>query len=192
MTRSDLDSTSGARIAPATPPLDPDVQAAIDLVMRGNAPLVLFTTLARDGRLFERFFGGGLLDRGHLTIRQREIVIDRVTARCGAEYEWGVHVATYAARAGLDAEQVASLTTGGPADPCWTDDERVLVELADSLLDTCDVDDSLWSRLAQVHSEEAILELLMLVGAYRSISCLVRSLRLPFEPGAARFADVTR
>jgi hypothetical protein len=25
-------------------------------------------------------------------MREREIVIDRVTASCGAEYEWGVHV----------------------------------------------------------------------------------------------------
>jgi hypothetical protein len=73
-----------ARIAPAPPPLPTDIQQAIDAVMRGNTPLVLFTTLARDRRLFFKFFSSGLLDRGHLTIRQREIVIDRVTAACGA------------------------------------------------------------------------------------------------------------
>jgi len=31
--------------------------------------LVLFTTVARDERLFERFRGGGLLDPGQLTLR---------------------------------------------------------------------------------------------------------------------------
>ena len=46
----------------------------------GVPPLVLFTTLARDARLFERFRGGGLVDKGHLTLRQREIVIGCVTA----------------------------------------------------------------------------------------------------------------
>jgi hypothetical protein len=51
----------------------------------GVPPLVLFTTLARDARLFERFRGGGLLDKGHLTLRQREIVIDRVTAQCRSD-----------------------------------------------------------------------------------------------------------
>ena len=37
-----------ARIAPAPEPLPADVQQAIDAIMRGNPPLVLFTTLARD------------------------------------------------------------------------------------------------------------------------------------------------
>jgi hypothetical protein len=63
----------------------------------------LFTPLARDERLFERLTGGGLLDRGHLTLRQREIVIDRVTINCGSEYEWGVHVAMFAEMVGRAA-----------------------------------------------------------------------------------------
>jgi hypothetical protein len=52
--------------------------------MRGAPPLQLFTTLARDRRLFGKFFDAGLLDRGHLTLRQRELVIHRTTARCCA------------------------------------------------------------------------------------------------------------
>src|SRR5277367_4457861 len=108
-----------ARIAPAPSPLPTDIQQAIDAVMRGNPPLVLFTTLARDRRLFFKFFSSGLLDRGHLSIREREIVIDRVTATCHAEYEWGVHVSAYAAKAALSEAQIASLTTGGPDDNCW-------------------------------------------------------------------------
>jgi hypothetical protein len=121
------------RIAPAEPPLPADMQQAIDALMRGKPPLLLFTTLARDRRLFFKFFNSGLLDRGHLTIRQREIVIDRVTAACHAEYEWGVHVTTFAAKADLSEVQIASLTTGGPSDACWDDADRVLIRLCDSL-----------------------------------------------------------
>ncbi|MGH3552493.1 MAG: carboxymuconolactone decarboxylase family protein [Mycobacterium sp.] len=176
-----------ARIAPAQAPLADDIQQAIDAVMRGNPPLVLFTTLARDRRLFFKFFNSGLLDRGHLTIRQREIVIDRVTAACGAEYEWGVHVAVYAAKAKLTGDQVASLATGGPDDACWTDGDRVLIRLCDRLQSDCTVDDELWTALTDYHSDEAILELLMLAGTYRTVSYLVNSLRLPPEPGARRF-----
>jgi len=70
-----------ARIAPARPPFPASVQERLDRITpAGREPLVLFTTLARDERLMERFFAGGLLDRGHLTIRQREIVIDRMLA----------------------------------------------------------------------------------------------------------------
>jgi alkylhydroperoxidase family enzyme len=176
-----------ARIAPATPPLPADIQQAIDAIMRGNPPLVLFTTLARDQRLFFKFFNSGLLDRGHLTIRQREIVIDRVTAACGAEYEWGVHVSTFAAKAGLSEEQIASLTTGGPDDACWEDGDRVLIRLCDSLQSSCTVDDELWAQLSTQHSDEAILELLMLAGTYRTVSYLVNALRLPLEHRARRF-----
>src|SRR6201996_7217792 len=129
-----------ARMAPAAAPLPADIQQAIDAIMRGAPPLVLFTTMARDRRLFFKFFNSGLLDRGHLTIRQREIVIDRVTAACGAEYEWGVHVSTFAAKAGLSEEQISSLTSGDPDDPCWDDGERVLIRLCDSLHTNCTVD----------------------------------------------------
>jgi alkylhydroperoxidase family enzyme len=178
---------NSARMAPAAEPLPEDIQHAIDAIMRGRPPLSLFTTLARDRRLFFKFFNSGLLDRGHLTIRQREIVIDRVTAACGAEYEWGVHVSVFAAKAGLTEAQIMSLTVGGPDDTCWTDGDRVLIRLSDSLHDDCTVDDALWAELTAHHSDEAILELLMLAGTYRTISYLVNSLRLATEPGALGF-----
>ena len=96
-----------------TQPLKTDIEA-IDAIMRGAPPLVLFLTIARDRRLFFKFFNSGLLDRGNLTIRDREIVIDRVTASCGAEYEWGVHVSVYGDKAGLTEAQIASLVNVGP------------------------------------------------------------------------------
>ena len=181
-----------ARIAPAPRPLPDDIQQAIDAVTRGKPPLVLFTTMARDRRLFFKFFSSGLLDRGHLSIRQREIVIDRVTAQCGAEYEWGVHVAAFATKAGLTEAELVSLTTGGPDDACWIDADRVLIRLCDSLQHRCTVDDGLWAELSAHYSEEAILELLMLAGAYRMVSYLVNSLRLPLETGSPRFSDIGR
>jgi alkylhydroperoxidase family enzyme len=175
------------RIAAVRPPLDPDVQQAIDKIMRGNPPLTLFTTLARDRRLFFRYFGGGLLDRGHLTLRQREIVIDRTTALCRAEYEWGVHVTRFAEAAQLSDEQIASLTHGGPRDACWGDEERALIELCDQLHRTAHIDDELWGRLSGRLADEAILELLLLVGFYHSTAFVVNGLELPAEPGMARF-----
>lgn len=185
MTRYKIDSS---RIAPAPQPLPADMAEAVDTVMRGAPPLVLFTTMARDRRLFFKFFNSGLLDRGHLTIRQREIVIDRVTASCGAEYEWGVHVSAFAEKAGLTEEQIESLVSGGPADSCWSDEDRILIELSDALAATCTVDDELWGRLADLFPDEAILELLMLAGTYRTVSYLVNALALPLEAGARRFA----
>jgi alkylhydroperoxidase family enzyme len=179
-----------ARVDPAPSPLPADIQDCIDAVMKGNKPLVLFTTLARDRRLFYKLFSGGLLDRGHLTVRQREVVIGRVTAQCGAEYEWAVHVAAYATKAGLDERQIASLARGDASEDIWSEEDRALISLCDSLHDRCTVDDDLWDSLDNFFSVEAIMELLMLAGFYRMVSYLVNGLHLPLEPNTPRFADL--
>lgn len=181
-------SRMSQRVAPADPPYAPEAQARFDALMPpGVAPLVLFRTLARDQRLFQRFMGGGLLDRGHLTLRQREVVIHRVTARCGSEYEWGVHAAFFARRAGLEPEQLRAIVHGGPDEVCWSAEDRLLIRFCDALHERCDIDDALWAELRAAFSEEALLELLLLAGFYRTVSCLTNALRLPPEPFAQRF-----
>jgi hypothetical protein len=98
--------------------------------------------------------------------------------------EWGVHVSIFAAKAGLTEAQIASLVAGGPDDDCWDDEDRVLIRLCDGLQRSCAIDDDVWTQLTAHHSDEAILELLMLAGTYRTVSYLVNGLRLPLEPGA--------
>jgi alkylhydroperoxidase family enzyme len=165
------------------------VQAALDRTMPpGMPPLVLFTTLARDPRLFGKFFAGGLLDRGNLTLRQRELVIHRTTALNRSEYEWGVHAALFAARVQLTPEQLHSTVHGRADDACWSDEDRDLLRLCDTLHTTSAIDDALWSQLRARFSEEAMLELLLLAGFYRTVSYLTNALRLPLEPNAARFS----
>jgi alkylhydroperoxidase family enzyme len=177
-----------ARIAPAQPPFPAEIQQRFDRIMpKGLPPLTLFTTLARDERLFARFSGGNLLGPGHLTLRQREIVIDRITALSGSEYEWGVHIAFFSKDAELTEAQIRSLVKGGAQDPVWTDEERALLRTCDQLHTSCDLDDECWEALRAHFSEEAILEILMLAGFYRMVSYLTNALRLPLESYAARF-----
>lgn len=134
-----------ARIAPAEPPYPPEVQAIIDRIVPPELPsFALFTTIARDPRLFDRFVGRGFLGKGHLTLRQRELVIARVTAQCGSEYEWGIHVHFFAARAGFGEVELYSIVHGNGRDPCWSEEDGVLLDLCDALHDACDVDDALW------------------------------------------------
>jgi alkylhydroperoxidase family enzyme len=178
------------RIAPAEPPYPAEVQARLDALMPpGIAPLMLFRVLARDQRLFERFMGGGLLDQGHLTLRQREIVIHRVTAKCGGEYEWGVHARLFGRRAGLDAAQLRATVHGGPEDACWSDEDRLLLRFCDALHADCTLDDALWGELRAAFSEEAMMELLLVAGFYRTVSYLANALRLPPERFATRFPE---
>src|SRR5262249_55996154 len=107
----------------------------------GVPPLSLFTTLARVPRVWDRFRVGSLLDRGPVSLRHREIVIDRTCARCGCGYEWGVHVEFFARRAALTPEQVRATVHGDANDPVWTDDERLLIRMVDELHDTATLSD---------------------------------------------------
>ena|SRR5262245_44845157 len=176
------------RMAPAPPPYAAKIQECFDrLLPQGMAPLVLFTTLARDQRLFERCMHGAPLDVVHLTLRQREIVIDRVTALCGSEYEWGVHIAFFAKPAGLSDEQIASTAKAGGADPVWSEQERLLLSACDQLHANCDIDEASWRALRESFCDEAILEILMLAGYYRMIAYFTNALRLPLEPYGTRF-----
>jgi alkylhydroperoxidase family enzyme len=153
----------------------------------GMEPLYLFRVLARDERLFSRAFGGGLLDRGHLSLREREIVILRVCANNRSEYEWGVHVTNFAARAGITPEQVAETTVAGTGAACWSERDRLLLRLCDELHGATTVSDALWAELATHWSDAARLELLMLTSYYRMISVLTNTLQMPLEAYGARF-----
>ncbi|MCF8533966.1 MAG: carboxymuconolactone decarboxylase family protein [Reyranella sp.] len=176
------------RIAPAAAPYPPKIAAELARIMpQGVEPLVLFRTLARNPRVFEKMFAGGLLDRGALGLRQREIVIDRTTARLGCEYEWGVHIAFFAAKAGFGPAQV-SATVSGPADAaCWTEDEQTLLALVDDLVDRRTVGEVTWAALGRHFDEAQILEAIALIGYYHTISFLCRGLDLPLESYGARF-----
>jgi alkylhydroperoxidase family enzyme len=177
-----------SRIAPLKPPFPADIQAAFDAIMPpGVPPLVLFTTLARNSRVYAKFRAGSLLDKGTITVREREIVIDRTTARCNSEYEWGVHVAFFAQRAGLTPTQVRATVHGTAADPAWTDRESLLISLADALHDKADVCDDLWEKLKREFSDEQLVELIVLIGFYHTVSFLTNALRLPPEKGAPGF-----
>ena len=57
-------------------------------------------------------------------LRTRELVIDRVSARCGCEYEWGVHMAFYGEEAGITPKRAYSLVHGDCTDACRTDEDR--------------------------------------------------------------------
>jgi alkylhydroperoxidase family enzyme len=136
-------------------------------------------------------WGGYELSRRlSLTMRDREIIIDRTCARCQCEYEWGVHVAFFAQRVGLSSEQVSSLTCGDASDPCWTlERDRLLIQAADALHDTSRLTEHLWPRIRSVFSDDQVLDLLLLCGWYHAISFAANGAGIALEADAPRFGD---
>jgi alkylhydroperoxidase family enzyme len=177
-----------ARIVPAQRPYEADMEETLERLMPdGVEPLVLFRTLARNPRLFRRFMAGGLLDRGTISLREREIAIDRTCVRCGCEYEWGVHIALFAGKSDVGPEEISATVTEGAEASCWCPRERLIIRLVDQLHDTSTVDDNLWGDLSAAFSDEQILELIMLAGFYHMVSFVANAARLPPEPYAERF-----
>ena len=175
------------RIAPLIPPYDAETQAAFDAITPpGQTPLLLFRTVAVSRRIYRRFRAGGLLDRGALSLREREIVILRVCGRNVCEYEWGVHVAVFGTKAGLSAEQFAATVDGRAAG--WSPREAVLLGACDELDAGTRLTDPTWTHLREHFDEPQVLELIALTGFYRTVCLYANALQLPLEPFAARFA----
>ena len=176
-----------SRIAPLQPPYEPEIQGQFDRIMRGAPPLMLFRVMAGNPRAWEKFRAGSLLDRGPLSLREREIVIDRTTALTNCEYEWGVHVATFAEAAHLTEEQVRA-TVHGPADaPCWSAAEQALIAAVDALHARATLSDAEFAALSAHCDNAKIFEIILLCGFYRTVSYLANGLDLPLEAKAARF-----
>ncbi|HUA33297.1 MAG TPA: hypothetical protein VMA09_06810 [Candidatus Binataceae bacterium] len=179
------------RIAPLEAPFAPAVAAELARWQPpGKDPIALFRTLTRHLPL-----AGAMYPLGHyflgtessLAIREREIVIDRVCARCRCEYEWGVHARVFGRAAGFDDAQLKAIVLGGPDAECWSESDRLLIRMVDELHETATIGDDLWTQLAECWSEEQLLEMLALAGQYHSISYLANSLRVPLEAWAPRF-----
>jgi alkylhydroperoxidase family enzyme len=176
------------RIKPLDAPYAAPVQASFDAIMPPGAdPLVLFRTVAVSERAWRKFRAGSLLDPGPLSLRQREIVIDRTCAKAGCEYEWGVHVTIFAKAAGLSAEQVEATVRAGPQADCWNEQEQALIAAVDALHERATLSDADWSALRAHFDEAQVFEVLLLCGFYRTVAYLANGLALPLEPDAARF-----
>lgn len=177
------------RIAPASAPYEAGVAEAFAKVMpAGSEPLHLFRTMARNPRILHKIFAGNLLERGSISLREREILILRTTAACGSEYEWGVHVTMFAERAGLTEPEVRA-TLEFPADAgIWPERELLLLQLADELHRHSQLSDAVWDGLTAHYSDEQLLEMLAIAGAYHTISFIANAARLAPEAFAARFA----
>jgi len=175
------------RIAPVDPPYPPAMQEDFDKLMRGAPPLLLFRTVARNPRVLQRMMAGGLLDRGSISLRSRELMILRTCARCGAEYEWGVHVAIYGGKAEWTPAQLRSTVHGGADEACWSAEDRLVLRLADQLHDTNHVDDDLWTKASAQFTAEQLVELIMLAGLYHAVSYMINATGVQHEAFAPRF-----
>ena len=176
------------RISPAQPPYDERTLRTFDRLPKDwGEPFLMFRVLARDSRLLERYINGAAayIDPSHITVRQREVFLLRVTGLCRCAYEWNMRVHYFAAAAGLSDAQVRATAMNSASRDDWTDEDRLLLALAEELHETSTISDALWARLEAAFTDEAVIQLLMIAGHYRTTAYFANGLRYPIEPGIA-------
>ena len=178
------------RLAALDPPYDSDVDRTLTRMMpSGQEPLKLFRTVAHNRHILDklRSTGAYLLNFGTLDPADRELVIQRTCARCGCEYEWGVHAAVFGPQVGLTGAKLAATVTAASDDPAWSEREALLVTLVDELHDTGTVSDATFTALADHYDEAQLVELVALTGQYHAVSFMANALGVEREDAGERF-----
>ena len=75
-------------------------------------------------------------------------MLHRTCARCGCEYEWGVHAVAFGRPLGFTDEQLRATVHGDADDPAWSERQRCWSGSPTSCTTPGTVSDALWSELA--------------------------------------------
>jgi 4-carboxymuconolactone decarboxylase len=121
-----------------------------------------------------------------LPARHREIAILRNAWNCGADYMWASHGQAGLA-CGLTQDEIDRISVGSDA-PGWSAEERTVLRAADELHATCHVTDETWAELAAQYDARQLIELVVLVGHYRTIAGVMNAVGI--RPPTGRSEDV--
>jgi alkylhydroperoxidase family enzyme len=111
----------------------------------------------------------------------REIAILRTAIRHSSQYEWSHH-ASMAVAAGIDTQVVASLGQWRDSD-LLSDDERLVLELADAVCDG-HVPQALAETAVERFGSERYVEIVVTIGTYVMVPRVLDALGVPTEDGA--------
>jgi alkylhydroperoxidase family enzyme len=201
--------TTAAPDQPRIPPLPPeewgdDVRAGIAALRPPGATqelrrskggpkgLNVLGTLAQHPALMQAYhtFNGHILYTNTLDARQRELLVLRVAARRGAEYEWRQHV--YIAHdlgfTDADIERVAE----GPHADGWSPIDAAMLRAVDELVADAQIADDTWAVLADELDRHQLMDLVFTVGAYDLLAMAFKSfgVELDFDLGPDLGPDV--
>ena len=182
------------KLSPVEPPFTPEVAEVFKGYPQGKDGHIiqLFRVFANSMRFLNNKGVLNLLDKkSPLSLREREIVILRVTANRDCEYEWGVHVATFSKAAGLDKEQVTATRLGSDDQNCWSQTDSLLLKCVDELCFQAKIQDDTLGQFQEQWDREQQLEIMALCGNYHTICFVANTTRLSREEMGIVFPQPT-
>lgn len=124
-------------------------------------------------------FNRHVLYANTLSDRRREILVLRVAAVRGSDYEWAQH--THLARdAGLSDAEIAAIRAGAEHES-WSALEAALLRSVDELVVDGVVGAATWQTLAAELDPQQLLDVIFTVGAYETVAWMMRSVELELD-----------
>jgi alkylhydroperoxidase family enzyme len=136
------------------------------------------TAKAMSDLLLSLLFGGELDDR------LRELLIMRIGWVTGSDYEWTQHWRIAQDQFGCSEQDLLELRVWRDSDHFGAD-EKLLLAATDDLLETGDLRPELTTQCLAQFGENATIELVTAVGAWRLVSKFTKALEIPLEEGVA-------
>ncbi|MEB4211457.1 carboxymuconolactone decarboxylase family protein [Mycobacterium sp. 94-17] len=140
------------------------------LRLLANAPNVFDGWAQMAGRLF---------DSPTFTPRMREVIILRVAHLQDSPYELAQHK-VFGRAAGLSDRQIDALLGTGDLDG-FSGDERVVVDTVTELCTTRRLSDDAFATAQALLGDEALTELLMIVGCYYGLALVLNAVDLEID-----------
>jgi 4-carboxymuconolactone decarboxylase len=126
--------------------------------------------------------GAAIRYNSSLSDRQREIAILLMAQYERSNFEWIAHV-DVGRVAGLTEPEIDALFHGSSSDT-FSPAERSVFDVAEALIASGDIDSALFESARSEIGDVQIVEVIYLVGYYRSLATSLRSLRIPLPPGS--------
>jgi 4-carboxymuconolactone decarboxylase len=173
-------------IARPSQPRVPPVQRVFDrLTEEGHGAANLYATLATNraasnamaGVLTYLFYG----ENAALESRPRELVILRLAWNTQTIYHFGQHRAI-AREAGISDDEVF-MTTRPLSEGAWAPRDLAVLEMTDDLYTDDCLTDATWRDLSDQFSNEEIMALMVLSGAYRMHAGVLNSFGVQLDAG---------
>ena len=168
---------------PRIPLVQPDPATRGGKALRDAAPadLTIFQVLAHAERVFKPIVDliqALLSDENALAPQLRQLAILEVSQSTGSDYEWAQQVAL-ARKAGVSEEKITSLAQAGSDAPLLDENERLILRAVAEADRAGEVTEATMREMLDRFGPAALVELLLTVGHYRSMACVMRSAGLP-------------
>lgn len=177
-----------ATLSPLEPPYNDTVSQLLSRYPDSERYLLkLFRVFANSERFLRKGVHNLLDPDSPLTLRERELIILRVTANLDCGYEWGVHAAVFGRKAGFSDTDVAATAAPDCRAAAWSETDLLLLEVIDQLCAGGRLTGVVLDGFRDRWTLAQQLEILALAGNYHTVAFVANAADLDPEPFAAEF-----